>query len=86
MTTTTDTQVHAQPNAPRYSPPSAAWTFWTTFFFGLWGLIPMFVHTSEARSHAQSTSRYVRAFLWGLVPAILLSAGIALAIVTASSR
>ena len=86
MTTSTDTQAYTRPDTPPYSPPSAAWTFWTTVVLGLWGLIPMFVHSSEARSHAQDTTRYVKAFLWGLVPAILLSAGIALAIFTASSR
>ena len=81
MTNTTDTQPYTQPDTSRYSQPSAAWTFWTTVLFGLFGLIPMFVHSSEARTHARDTSRYVKAFLWGLVPAILLSAGIALAIV-----
>ena len=80
MTNTTDTQPYiASPTDP-YTQPSAAWTFWTTFFFGLFGLIPMFVHSSEARSHAVDSSRYVKAFIWGLVPAILLSTGIALAI------
>ena len=80
MTNTTDTQPYAQRHTPPYRQPSAGWTFWTTFLFGLFGLIPMFVHSSEARSHALDTSRYVKAFLWGLVPAILLSAGVALAI------
>jgi hypothetical protein len=80
MTTNTDTQPHAQPHTPPYSQPSAAWTFWTTFLFGLFGLIPLFVHSSEARDHAADTSRYTKAFLWGLVPAILMSAGIALVI------
>ena len=60
---------------------SAAWTFWTTVLFGVLGLIPMYVHSSEARAHARDSSRYVKAFLWGLVPAILLTAGVALAIV-----
>ena len=77
MTTTTDTK----PYAPTYSQPSAAWTFWTTALFGFFGLIPMFVHSSEARSHAVDSSRYVKAFLWGLVPAILLTAVVAFNIV-----
>ena len=77
MTTTTDTQTYTK----NYSQPSAAWTFWTTALFGMFGLIPMFVHSSEARSHALDSSRYVKAFLWGLVPAILLTAGVALSIV-----
>jgi hypothetical protein len=80
MTNTTDTQPYAQPSAQPYTQPSAAWTFWTTFLFGLFGLIPMFVHRSEARIHGLDTSRYVKAFLWGLVPAILLTTGVALAI------
>ena len=80
MTNTTDTQPYTPSHADPYTQPSAAWTFWTTLFFGLFGLIPMFVHSSEARSHAVDSSRYVKAFIWGLVPAILLSTGIALAI------
>ena len=40
----------------------------------------MFVHSSEARIHGLDSSRYVKAFLWGLVPSILLTTGIALAI------
>jgi hypothetical protein len=40
----------------------------------------MLVHSSEARSHAADSSRYIKAFLWGLVPAILLAAGVVLAI------
>jgi hypothetical protein len=80
MTSNTNTQPYVQPQTSPYSQPSAAWTFWTTFFFGLFGLIPMFVHSSEARSHAADSSRYVKAFLWGLVPAILLTAGVALII------
>ena len=35
MTITTDTQHGTPPNAPEYSQPSAAWTFWTTVLFGL---------------------------------------------------
>ena len=81
MTIATDTQPSNQPNMGEYRQPSAAWTFWTTVFFGLFGLIPMYVHSSEARSHARDASRYVKAFLWGLVPAILLTAGVALSIV-----
>ncbi len=80
MTSNIDTQPYVHPHTPPYSPPSPAWTFWTTVVFGLFGLIPMFVHSSEARSHAADTGRYTKAFLWGLVPAILLSAGIALTI------
>jgi hypothetical protein len=80
MSTNTDTQPHVQPHTPPYAQPSAAWTFWTTFLFGLFGLIPLFVHSSEARSHAADTTRYTKAFLWGLLPAILMSAGIALVI------
>jgi hypothetical protein len=81
MTIATDTQPSTQPNIAEYRQPSAAWTFWTTVFFGLFGLIPMYVHSSEARSHARDAGRYVKAFLWGLVPAILLTAGVALSIV-----
>jgi hypothetical protein len=77
---TTNTQPQVQPHTPAYSPPSAAWTFWTTFLFGLFGLIPLFVHSSEARDHGADPSRYTKAFLWGLVPAILMSTAIALAI------
>jgi hypothetical protein len=80
MIRTTVTQPHTQPSARPYVQPSAAWTFWTTFLFGLFGLIPMFVHRSEAQNHGLDGSRYVKAFLWGLVPAILLSTGVALAI------
>jgi hypothetical protein len=81
MMVTTNTTPHTQPSAQPYAQPSAAWTFWTTFLFGLFGLIPMFVHRSEARTHGLDSSRYVKAFLWGLVPAILLTAGVAFAIV-----
>ena len=81
MTNNTDTRPYVQPETSPYSQPSAAWTFWTTVLFGLFGLIPMFVHSSEARSQAADSSRYVKAFLWGLVPAILLTAGVALSIV-----
>ncbi len=70
---------HATDTRP-YTQPSAAWTFWTTFLFGLFGLIPMFVHTSEARNHGLDTSRYGKAFLLGLVPAILLWTGVVLAV------
>jgi hypothetical protein len=80
MMYTTDTKPSTQPSARPYVQASAAWTFWTTFFFGLFGLIPMFVHRSDAQNHGLDSSRYVKAFLWGLVPAILLSTGIALAI------
>jgi len=80
MTNTTDAQPYTPSHADPYTQPSAAWTFWTTLFFGLFGLIPMFVHSSEARSHAVDSSRYVKAFIWGLVPSILLTTGIALAI------
>ena len=80
MTNTTDTQPYTPSNTDPYTQPSAAWTFWTTLFFGLFGLIPMFVHSSEARSHAVDSSRYVKAFFWGLVPAILLGTGVVLAI------
>ncbi|HEY8305720.1 MAG TPA: hypothetical protein VIG79_03490 [Lapillicoccus sp.] len=30
----------------------------------------MCVHSSEARSHAVDSSRYVKALIWGLVPSI----------------
>jgi len=80
MSHTTDTQPYTQTSAEPYAQPSAAWTFWTTLLFGLFGLIPMFVHRSEARIRGLDGSRYVKAFLWGLVPAILLTTGVALAI------
>ncbi len=80
MTNITDTTPYTPSSAQPYTQPSAAWTFWTTFLFGLFGLIPMFVHRSEARMRGLDSSRYVKAFLWGLVPAILLTTGIALSI------
>ena len=35
MTNTTDTQPYTQTSAEPYAQPSEAWTFWTTFLFGL---------------------------------------------------
>lgn len=60
-----------RPDAERLEarPPSGATTLLVTVFFGVFGLIPMLMHSAEARriGRGDETSRYVGAFVFGLV-------------------
>ncbi len=59
-----------------YKQPSGAATFVVTWLFGLFGLIPLFLHTGEARDRGLDTRRYFIAFALGLLASAALWASI----------
>ena len=54
-------------------PPPSVWpTVLVTFFFGIFGVIPAAIHTSNAREAGRPTNTYWAAFGWTMVTSILL--------------
>ena len=48
----------SSPPTPVVKVPSLGWTLVVTFLFGLFGLIPAFIHTAKARDLGAPTTKY----------------------------
>ncbi len=67
-----DVQATIDTRRPEF--PGAATTFWISLLFGIFGLVPMLMHSGEARRAGQEdTSNYVGAFVAGLACCVILS-------------
>ena len=58
--------------------PSTRTTFWISFFFGLFGLIPMMMGNSMARNLGVVTNSYNREFLKGWLIGVAVWGGLSL--------
>lgn len=60
--------------------PSTRTTFWISFFFGLFGLIPMMMGNSMARNLGVVTNSYNREFLKGWLIGVVVWGGLSVLI------
>jgi hypothetical protein len=75
------TQSSAYPTLPKSQPPSIATTLLITLFFGLFGLIPAFIHRDRARAMGRHDvagkyfATFWTVFLIGVALVLILAAG-----------